>query len=288
MKLSVFTVSVPDLTPRELGAAASAAGIEGIEWRFKGIPDDALEESPSFWRHNRCSINPGRWEEETSECIDVASTYHLKSIALVPYLNDLDLQATEQAFQAASRLGASLVRVGVPSYDRTTSYGDLYSSATRYLSQVQEYAQQYHVKAMIETHHVTIAPSASLAHRLVESFDPTHIGVLYDPGNMVHEGFENYRMGLELLGPYLAHVHIKNAVWTPKKQSDLIRPGEANWEGVWTQIDKGIVPWLEVMRDLHSVGYEGYVGIEDFSGTYDSIEMLEQAANLFRDLKDQL
>jgi sugar phosphate isomerase/epimerase len=290
VKLSVFTVSVPDLTPRELGAAAMAAGIEGIEWRFKGIPMDALQETPSFWRNNYCSIDPERWEEEIPECMDVASTYQLQSVALVPYLNHQDIQSTEQAFQAASRLGASLIRVGVPNYDRSISYGNLYNSAIRYISQVQEYAQHYHVKAVIETHHGTIAPSASLAYRLVQSFDPTHVGVLYDPGNMVYEGFENYRMDLELLGPYLAHVHIKNAIWAPKNhnQKDLFRLGESEWEGVWASIDKGIVPWLEVMRDLHSVGYDGYVGIEDFSGTYDSIQMLEHAANLFRYLKEQL
>ena len=86
----------------------------------------------------------------------------------------------------------------------------------------------------------------------------------------------------------MAHVHIKNAIWTPKKGDTPILPGEANWEGVWSQIDKGIVPWLEVMRDLHSVGYEGYVGIEDFSGTYESRQMLGHAADLFRELKSQL
>jgi hypothetical protein len=30
---------------------------------------------------------------------------------------------------------------------------------------------------------------------------------------MVHEGFEDYRIGLELLGSYLAHVHLQNAAF---------------------------------------------------------------------------
>ena len=45
----------------------------------------------------------------------------------------------------------------------------------------------------------TISCSAGLAHRLVNGFDPDHIGVLFDPGSMVHEGYESYRMGMELL-----------------------------------------------------------------------------------------
>lgn len=288
MKLSIFTVSVPDLTPRELGEAAAAAGIEGIEWRFKGIPSDALAETPSYWRHNRCSINPEKWEEDIIECVDVASTYKLKSIALVPYLNCGDIDATEEAFKAAVSLDASMVRVGVPGYHRNQSYQDLYKTALFYLSQVQELSQQYQVKALVETHHMTIAPSASLAYRLVESFDPRHVGVLYDPGNLVFEGHENYRMGLELLGPYLAHVHMKNAIWSPRKGTQQTQIGHTKWEAVWAPMDQGIVPWLEVMQDLHAVGYDGYVGIEDFSGTYESKQMLQHNGDLFRLLQEQL
>lgn len=288
VKLSVFTVSVPDLTPRELGAAAVSSGIEGIEWRFKGIPDDALEESPSYWRHNRCSIDPEKWEEDIIECVDVALTYNLKSIALVPYLDCKDIVATELAFKAAARLGASMVRVGVPGYYRSKSYQDLYKTAIQYLSQVQELAEQYQIKALVETHHMTIAPSASLAYRLVETFDPKHVGVLYDPGNMVFEGYENYRMGLELLGPYLAHVHMKNAIWSPRKGNKHTEIEYTQWEGEWAPMDQGIVPWLEVMQDLHDVGYDGYVGLEDFSGIYDSKKMLQLNADLFRLLQKHL
>ena len=53
MKLSVFTVATPDLQPEELAKAAADAGIEGIEWRFKEIPEEVAGEKPSFWRHNR-------------------------------------------------------------------------------------------------------------------------------------------------------------------------------------------------------------------------------------------
>ncbi|MNH42928.1 hypothetical protein D3C79_1047240 [compost metagenome] len=63
-------------------------------------------------------------------------------------------------------------------------------------------------------HFGNIAPSASLARQLVDGFDAKHIGVIYDPGNMVYEGFEQYKLGLEVLGEYLGHVHVKNAIWS--------------------------------------------------------------------------
>ncbi len=102
-----------------------------------------------------------------------------------------------------------MIRLGVSRYDRTENYNDLFNKEIEYLNEAEQLCKQYKVKGVLETHHVTIAPSASSAYRLVSSFDPDHIGVLFDPGNMVNEGYENHRMGLELLGPYLAHVHAK-------------------------------------------------------------------------------
>lgn len=293
MKLSVFTVAVPDLNAAELASAAAAAGIEGIEWRFRGIPEDALSEQPSYWRNNRCSIDPDRWQEQVPAFRETAAVHGRQSIALVPYLSCGDLPAAEQAFQAASKLGASMMRVGVPGYDRTTAYPELYAKAVRYLNEVQDMAKQYSIKAVVETHHQTIAPTASLAHRLVQSLDPEHVGVLYDPGNMVHEGYENHRMGLELLGPYLAHVHVKNAGWYVKEAGDTRDqaasspssgydlPLSTSWQCHWAPLTEGMVDWVQMVRDLRAMGYDGYYGIEDFSGVLQSKVMLQHFADVF-------
>lgn len=285
MKLSVFTVATPDLTPEELAKAAMDAGIEGIEWRCKDIPQEAMNEKPSFWRNNRCSMNPDGSEEEWLRFRHAAERYGRKSLAVVPYLTCGDVEATDRVMKAASLLDASFVRVGIPVYDRTVNYNDLYQSAVAYLTEVERMASSYGLKALVETHHHTIAPSASLAYRLVRHFHPDHIGVLYDPGNMVHEGYENYRMGLELLGPYLAHVHVKNAGYQKISASDT---GAAAWTSAWSPLHEGAVPWRQVIEDLEAVGYDGYFGIEDFSGTHDSREMLIRFAErmgLWTDIK---
>ncbi|GAS81155.1 xylose isomerase domain-containing protein [Paenibacillus amylolyticus] len=295
MKLSVFTVATPDINAEELASAAAAAGIDGIEWRFRGIPEDAISEEPSYWRNNRCSVDPNRWQEQIPVFREAAEGQGRKSIALVPYLNCGDLSATEQAFQAAAGLGASMMRVGVPGYDRKTSYLELYRKAVQYLSEVQDLAKQYNIKALVETHHQTIAPTASLAYRLVQSLDPQHVGVLYDPGNMVHEGYENHRMGLELLGPYLAHVHVKNAGWFEAEANDSQKSSVTEkrsgvalntaWKCHWTPLTEGMVDWVQMVRDLRAVGYDGYYGIEDFSGALESKAMLQHFADVFAEIE---
>ncbi|MDQ0903756.1 MULTISPECIES: sugar phosphate isomerase/epimerase [unclassified Paenibacillus] len=276
MKLSVFTVATPDLTPEELAKAAIAAGIEGIEWRFKDIPADAVNEKPSFWRNNLCSIDPNGSDEELERFRLAAVNNNLVNLSITPYLNACNVAETEHVFKTAQKIGASFIRVGVPGYDKSKNYNDLYATAVDYLHHVQEFAQQYGIKALTEIHHNTITPSAGLAHRLVSNFNSDYIGVLHDAGNMVHEGYENFRMGLELLGPYLAHVHVKNARWLPTGEE---QEGIKLWKSEWAPLNEGIVNWKQLLNDLKEVGYDGYLGIEDFSGQYGSQEMLNNFAS---------
>lgn len=285
MKLSVFTVVTPDLTPEELVKAAREAGLDGVEWRFKEVPKDVNGEKPSFWGNNLCSIDPSLSEPEMLKFKEITEAGGLEVVSVTPYLNEMNLDATEHVFHTARLLGAKMIRVGAASYDGTQSYPELYETTVRYLKEAERMAKQYGVKGIVETHHKTIAPSASLAHRLVSHCDPDHIGVLFDPGNMVHEGYENFRMGMQLLGPYLAHVHVKNAHWV---QDGRREDGTANWRSEWAPMREGIINFGSLLSDLKSVGYDGYLGIEDFSEQYASGELLKQFGEFMRERTQNL
>ncbi|QAY68174.1 sugar phosphate isomerase/epimerase family protein [Paenibacillus protaetiae] len=282
MKLSVFTVATPELTPEQLAAAAKQAGIQGVEWRYKEAPEGAETMKPSFWGNNICTIFPSGGEELADRFGRAAEANGLSTISVTPYLQAGDLAETENVLRTARRLGASYIRLGVPGYDRTKPFNELFELERAYLREAAELCGQYGVKGLVETHHVTIAPSASAAYRLVEGLNPDQVGVLYDPGNMVYEGFENYRMGLELLGPYLAHVHVKNAAWKP---GDTREDGAVAWNCSWTGMKAGIVDWKQVIQDLKAIGYDGYLGVEDFSQQYEqSADMLQAFAGYMREL----
>ncbi|WP_080838266.1 sugar phosphate isomerase/epimerase family protein [Cohnella massiliensis] len=291
-KLSVFTVATPDLEPAELCAVARAAGIQGVEWRCKETPPERIAEPPSFWGNNRCTIPPDASEEQATRIRDLASASGLTNLALVPYLTCGDVEETEARFRLAASLGCGMVRIGVPAYNERVRYPEQLEAAYAYMDQVDELARDYGVKALVETHHGTIAASASAAWRLVSRYSPERFGVLYDPGNMIHEGMEEWRLGVEVLGPYLAHVHVKNAAWAQvalsesgetmpfaaaasgdEAEPDPLAPAE--WKCDWWPIASGIVPWKRVLSALKSVGYDGWLGVEDFSRTYGSRELLQ-------------
>jgi len=108
----------------------------------------------------------------------------------------------------------------------------------------------------------SIAPSAALALKLVERFDPKYAGVIYDPGNTMQEGSENLRLSLQMLGSYLAHVHVKNTRWNEEgKRQDgtvIYKPGMA-------KLNEGFLDLKQAFDELKLAGYNGWLSVEDFT-----------------------
>ena len=164
--------------------------------------------------------------------------------------------------QGVAQLGAPQLRVNVPKYDGSESYLKLRDRAVAQYREVANLARRYNLRALIELHHGSLLPSASVAAAFLGNFDPRYVGAIHDAGNMVHEGYEQYRLGLEVLGPYLAHVHLKNARWQPAGSR---RDGSTKWAADWVPITSGVVDVEALFRALHAVGYDGWVSFEDFS-----------------------
>jgi sugar phosphate isomerase/epimerase len=264
MKVGVFTVGLPDLSPEEAVREIKSAGYDGVEWRVTRVPEEAKSEEPSFWGNNLCTLAPT--EEEARRARRISEEAGLEIPGLGTYVTVGDLEAASEAMRFAVTAGAPQVRVGAGVPDGRL-YEELFDAAREFLAGVEDLARSDGVKALIEIHHRTICPSASLAHRLVSAFDPDLIGVILDPGNMAQEGFEDYRIGAELLGPYLAHVHIKNSAFE--------RPdGGGVWEPRWAPLEDGVVDFGQVFKALEHVGYNGWLVMEDFSGARPSKEAL--------------
>jgi sugar phosphate isomerase/epimerase len=194
-----------------------------------------------------------------------------------------DVAAAEEAMRLAQIAGSPQLRVGVAKPSAGQTYAELFAASQTFLAQVETLARRYHIKALIEIHHQTICPSAALTQRLVSNFDPDCIGVIHDAGNMVYEGFEDYRLGLELLGPYLAHVHLKNAAFTQPQDGGVWRP-------CWTPLEDGLVDFRQLLLALKAVGYDGWLVFEDFSQARPSHEALRYnltfIKNLLREIGD--
>jgi sugar phosphate isomerase/epimerase len=175
-----------------------------------------------------------------------------------------DLPGVERGMRGAALLGAPALRVRVPRFDGRESFVRLRDRALEQFRGVEALAQRHGVRALVETHQGTIVPSASAAASFLqlERFDPRWVGAIHDAGNMVVEGYEHYRLGLEALGPYLAHVHLKNCRW---RVVGTRADGSQEWRAEWAPLTAGVVDVAALFEALGAVGYDGWISFEDFS-----------------------
>ena len=261
MKFAVFTVSTPEYSPDEVVGVLAELGYDGVEWRV--VDQEAVPGGqPGFWQGNRCTLPLRTFVEDAPRIRALTERAGLEVTNVGAYASCDDLAGVEVVLKGAALLGAASARVRVPRYDGLVSYRQLRDRARGQFREVEQMARRHGVRALIETHQGTITPSATALATFLEEFDPQLTGALWDPGNMVLEGFEQYQMGLEALGPYLAHVQIKNAWWRRRGERT---DGSVEWTAEWAPLTQGVADVGSVFRALAAVGYDGWVSFEDFA-----------------------
>ncbi|GAC1648931.1 MAG: hypothetical protein NVS4B8_22350 [Herpetosiphon sp.] len=261
MQFAVFTVGLPEYAPQQAVTVLNELGYDGIEWRVTD-QQESVDQRPGFWASNRCTWPLQSFVSDAPQIRAMTQAAGLKMPVVGTYVTCAELPRVEQAMQGAARLGCRKLRINIPRYDNTVAYQSLYEQAVGQYRQVAELAQKHNVQALIELHHGSLTPSATAAARFLSNFDPQYVGAIHDAGNMVYEGYEQYRLGIETLGPYLAHVHLKNAIW---QQTGMRPDGSSIWQANWAPISKGIVDVGALLHALYRAGYDGWISFEDFS-----------------------
>ncbi|GIF75026.1 sugar phosphate isomerase/epimerase family protein [Asanoa siamensis] len=258
MRFSVFTASTPQWTPAEAARELAAQGWDGVEWR---VTDQADAAEPGFWAGNRATWPLNGLEESLPEIDRITRAAGLDYSGIGAYVPSSAREDVERVLAATATLRAGRVRVTMPKLG-TAPYPELFEKTRDDLAWVAQRATAHGVTALVELHHGTIAASASSALRLVDGLDPARVAVIHDVGNLIYEGHEDHRAAFEMLGPYLAHVHVKNVAWqVVGKRPD----GSTAWAADWAPLREGQADIGAYLRTLREVGYDGWLTVEDFS-----------------------
>jgi len=260
MKFSIFTASTPDWTAEEAAMILADQGWDGIEWR---VTDQADTETPGFWAGNLSTWPLATLETDLPKIARITADAGLGFSGLGGYARCDDHDNVERMLAATATLGAERVRVTVPGVAEGENYRDVFASARRDFEWVAERAAAHGVKALVELHHRTITASASAALRLIDGLDPEHVGVIHDLGNLIIEGQEDHSWAFQLLGPYLAHIHVKNAAWRPSIAAST--DGSLRWDHEWATLPAGQADVRAYFDALRAHGWDGWVTCEDFS-----------------------
>ena len=175
-----------------------------------------------------------------------------------------------------------MVRVGAPRrYDGSVSYHEIYAEAVEAYGRALDIVRSFGVRGLLEIHGGTITVSAGLAYRLVANFPSERIGVIYDVQNMVREGYEGARLGLDVLGPYLAHVHVGGHAPHPGERDET---GTLRWTWSQTELADGLLALPAILDELRRVDYRGFITIEDLRSDVDAETKFRTARSYLRGL----
>ena len=284
MKLAVYTVSMPEYDIHQCVDLIKEMGYDGVEWRVDNTGDNSpmmayfahLTEEQKYgaryWIDNHATLNVA---DIRNECLKAKALCDEAGIEICNLATTLkgDMEAMDAVLSAAAEIGCKTVRGPMATYDPSKPYWDQFNEYRAYLKECEPLLRKYGVKFLIETHHGMMISSASSALRVLDGSDPEYFGLIYDPGNMVYEGYENYDLGFQMLGKYLAHVHVKNAALTPGGEDEF---GATKYEQSWMPLKKGSANLAALIKALVKVGYEGYLSVEDFSNEKPTREKLEE------------
>lgn len=280
MRYSVTTVSLPDLDLAETCALLRGLGYDGVEWRVRATPPEAHGQPYSFWGAHKSDLSPANLAERAAKLAQIMADHDLQFAGIAANLRADETDEIRRLADGVARLGRIPIRLGAPRrYERSRPYLSQFNEMVDALAGALEVLRPYGLPAWIEIHRGTILVSASLAHRIAVHFPPHELGVIYDLNNMASEGFETFRLGMELLGPYLQHVHVgAHRPVCRGRRAD----GAADWAWEACDLADGLLDIPLWMTDLLALGYDGFISVEDFRSLDHATRLGTQLAYLRR------
>ncbi|MFH9750780.1 sugar phosphate isomerase/epimerase [Streptomyces griseus] len=166
----------------------------------------------------------------------------------------------------AAGLGADQVRVFGGGADRPAGR---HERAVRHLAQAAPIAEAAGVGIALETHDVFLT-GAEVARVLKDVGSPA-VGAVWDAVNPWRAG-ESPERTADVLGPWIRHVQLKDVA----SPTDLrpVLPG------------RGVLPLGEVLAQLDTLGYEGWISLEWERAWYPDAAPLDEALPAFHRVLD--
>ena len=276
MKLCVCSSSIPEYSLEGTVQLLKELGYSAVEWIIADLPPDKKPANYSyenrFWTFNQSTIYEGNVESEAIRAKRLCDDAGLEMPMLSSYHGVWNTDQIERLMKVAFDIGCKNLRLLSPGFDGTNDYKGLFNEFIEQTKKIVLLGKHYGIRVNFETHMETIIPSASAAYRFASCFDPCDLGIIYDPGNFVFEGYEDYRIGISILNEYISHVHVKNALW---KFSASASAEEDKWSADFASLESGYANYYKILKSLKEIKYNGYLSIEDFSCQEDTVAKLK-------------
>ncbi|RLE97246.1 MAG: hypothetical protein DRJ96_04370 [Thermoprotei archaeon] len=155
------------------------------------------------------------------------------------------IEKTVKALELAAEMGAPIVTTHpgkIPEDPRDPVYKLMRDSISRVAKHAEDVGAYFCIETGMEP--------VEVLRRFLEDLGSPALKVNYDPANLLRYGVEEVLRGVEVLGPWIVHTHAKD--YNPETRS--------------ATVGEGLVPWREYLEKLRTVGYRGWLVLEDETG----------------------
>jgi len=273
MRYSATSVMLPDLDLVEQAALLQKLGYDGIEWRVRRVSDAVRAAGYSNWGAHKNDLTPDSFLANAPTMNQVAADHGLAIAGIASNAAANDLAQVKLLAEGAAACGAPFIRVGAPRlYDKTVNYHLLFRETVEAYGQALAAVAGLGVKLALEIHGGTIHVSAALAYRILSEFEPDRVCAIYDPNNMVTDGYETTELALELLGGYVGHVHVGGHRPVERGRDAL---GTTQWEWIGAPLADSLYNFPRMLAKLKAMDYAGFISIEDFRNLPHELKLRE-------------
>ncbi|KPJ62183.1 MAG: hypothetical protein AMS15_04780 [Planctomycetes bacterium DG_23] len=243
MKLAASTLGCPEWSLEQVIQNLSSFGYQGVE--IRGIAGESdITKLPEF--------SPPKIEETRSRlekaglevaCLSMSSRFSSPE----PQKRQDNIDSALSHIPVAKALGSSLIRIFGGNIPEGVDRMECAAWVRNSLKILSEAAAKEGITFVLETH-----DSFILAEDVLEVVEPVAspgLGVLWDVLHPFRLG-EPIEQTAQSLGPYVRHIHIKDAKLHKENKHTLTLLGE------------GDVPLQEAMNLLKDMGYDGWLSFE--------------------------
>jgi len=166
----------------------------------------------------------------------------------------------EEIFQVAADSGIGELKLGYWRYEGFGNLRQQLDEVAGNLDGLESLARRTGVRANIHIHSGDcMSADGAVVWFLLKDRDPEEIGAYVDPGHMAVEGGDSgWKMCLDLLSPWVSVVAVKSMAWEHTYEPQL---AQERWRSRMVPLRQGTVPWLEVFRCLHQIGFDSVVSV---------------------------
>jgi sugar phosphate isomerase/epimerase len=155
-----------------------------------------------------------------------------------------ELEQLMRTIDLAVFFGARSIRV-IPGNDQPVTIDKI----VPWFKRAAEYAAEKNVYMSFENGFTDLAGTPECCVELVEKVGSPYFGIMYEPGNLLHDTGADYLEALKIMKDHIIHCHFKDC-----------KPVGDGYE--FQHYGKGVIDFPCIMDSLYEYGYKGQIALE--------------------------